>query len=68
MPLVSADVVFPRTVELLSDTDIDLMRVKPPVPQIVKPTELGLGYGPSFLMWEVPAKPDFVIDESDLPY
>ena len=68
MLLISADVIFPRAVELLSDTDIDLMEIDVPEFRLVKPSEIELGYGPAMVMWEIPDKPLFYIDESDLPY
>ena len=68
MLLISADVIFPRTVKWLSDTNIDLMEIDPPEFRLVKPSEIELGYGPTMVMWEVPDKPLFYIDESDLPY
>ncbi len=66
MLLISTDVIFPRTVELLSDTDIDLMEIDVPEFRLVKPSEIELGYGPTMVMWEVPDKPLFYIDESSI--
>ena len=54
--LIGAGVVFNRTVEFLH-SDIDLMRVVPPKPTIYK----------AQMMWEV-SRPEFVIDECELPY
>ena len=64
--LVSADTIFPRMVELLNDSSVDLMRVVPPVPRVVRLNKFGLGSG-SCLMWEIERK-DFVIETGDLPF
>ena len=63
MSLVSADVVLPRTIELLHDLSVDLTRVKPPIPTICRLTPDSA----PMLLWEVD-RPEFVIDEADLPY
>ena len=82
--MVSADIVFPRTVELLSSS-VNLLRVTPPKPVVFPPTskrkaltfmmthaqrdamgELAAVF-PPMMMWEVD-RPEFVIDESELPY
>ena len=68
--LVSADTIFPRMVrnisELLNDSSVDLMRVVPPIPRVVRLNKFGLGSG-SCLMWEIERK-DFVIETGDLPF
>ena len=64
--LVSADTIFPRMVELLDDSSVDLMRVVPPVPRVVRLNKFGLGSG-SCLMWEI-EREDFVIETGDLPF
>ena len=64
--LVSADTIFPRMVELLDDSSVDLMRVVPPVPRVVRLNKFGLGSG-SCLMWEI-EREDFVIEAGDLPF
>ena len=38
MVLVSADAIWDRTVELLADLSIDLLRVSPPVPRVFPST------------------------------
>ena len=69
--LVSADTIFPRMVELLNnnslnDSSVDLMRVVPPIPRVVRLNKFGLGSG-SCLMWEI-EREDFVIEAGDLPF
>ena len=59
--LVSADVVVPRTVGLLNDSGIDLLRVSPPVPQIVH------GFGEPICLWAVD-RPEFVLSEEEERY
>ena len=60
--LVSADYVFPRTVEVLGSGLV--MEVSPPVPRVVYRSDIGLDARPC-IMWEV-ERPQFVIDE--VPY
>tara|TARA_B110000902_G_C13957531_1_gene456138 strand:- start:314 stop:550 length:237 start_codon:yes stop_codon:yes gene_type:complete len=74
--LVSADTIFPRMVELLNNNSlndssvnnnsVDLMRVVPPIPRVVRLNKFGLGSG-SCLMWEI-EREDFVIEAGDLPF
>ena len=64
--LVSADTIFPRMVELLNNNSVDLMRVVPPIPRVVRLNKFGLGSG-SCLMWEI-EREDFVIETGDLPF
>jgi len=69
--LVSADTIFPRMVELLNnnslnDSSVDLMRVVPPIPRVVRLNKFGLGSG-SCLMWEI-EREEFVIETGELPF
>ena len=63
--LVSADVIVPRTVEILRDPVL-VMGVTPPEPRVVFLSDIELGYG-TVAMWAV-TRPEFVIAESELPY
>ena len=76
MPLISADVVYSRTVELVNDLCIDITRVEAPFPRIVplaprttyKMThaereglkELKELFPTPVLLWEVGSRPEFV--------
>ena len=69
--LVSADTIFSRMVELLNnnslnDSSVDLMRVVPPIPRVVRLNKFGLGSG-SCLMWEI-EREEFVIETGELPF
>jgi hypothetical protein len=89
---LSADYVLARTIQLMNDTSIDLMRVPAPKPVIFpapknkrKKLSRKLTYKmshaeraeyeeslkpvfPPMLLWGPIERPDFVIDESELPY
>ena len=59
---VGADLLLGRTVDLLNDSSVDLLRVRPPRIKLFhefdEPVAL---FGPV-------DRPEFVIDESELPY
>ncbi len=62
MSYISSGVMFARTVELLADQSVDLIRVTPPNPIITRE------FGRPMLLFGPVERPDFVIDESELPY
>ena len=62
MPYISSEAMFARTTQLLKDLSIDLTCVTPPKPVIWRDT------GRPMLLFGPVERPDFVIDESDLPY
>jgi len=59
---ISAGEMLDRTIELMNDPSIDIMRVTPPKPVIFK------DFDKPMLLWGPVERPDFVIDESELPY
>ena len=61
MSFISADVMFKRTVEILQSEEL-VMAVTPPAPVIYH------DLGKPFALWGPVKRPDFVIDERELPF
>ena len=64
MPLVyiGAEPMLERTIELLNDPSIDISRVTAPMPSIT------YDFDRPIAVWGPVERPEFVIDEKELPY